>query len=285
MHWLTEINQETDEELLRQGEVYRTLANPILAVLSALWLIVLFAPELFDLSSTAETLTKIVDGLMWAIFVVDLLIRIALAPNDRLKWGLIGPLIVVLSVPVAIYTVNDRFSYILRTIFFTIVVLRALGTVRYFLRQRSILYLIVAEGVVIVIFGMLITAVERDAPGTTIHSLQDGLWWAVVTVATVGYGDTHPVTGEGRLVGVGLIVLGVAMFSILTASLAKLFVLRDETMIASRLQEIHEQLDTMQGGQRTRISARRTRIREGRRAQQDRRRRSRQQVGKEEAIR
>lgn len=60
-----------------------------------------------------------------------------------------------------------------------------------------------------------------------IHTLQDGLWLAFTTAATVGYGDTVPTTEAGRVFAVLVVLLGLAVLSLVTASLAALFVERD----------------------------------------------------------
>jgi voltage-gated potassium channel len=60
-----------------------------------------------------------------------------------------------------------------------------------------------------------------------IHSLQDGLWLAFTTAATVGYGDTVPQTDAGRAFAVLVVLLGLAVLSLVTASLAAVFVERD----------------------------------------------------------
>jgi voltage-gated potassium channel len=60
-----------------------------------------------------------------------------------------------------------------------------------------------------------------------IHTLQDGLWLAFTTAATVGYGDTVPRTEAGRVFAVLVVLLGLAVLSLVTASLAALFVERD----------------------------------------------------------
>lgn len=72
----------------------------------------------------------------------------------------------------------------------------------------------------IVIMGAAILDIERNAVGSNIHTPMDALWWGLVTITTIGYGDKFPVTTEGRLVAAVLIIFGVAMISTLTASFA-----------------------------------------------------------------
>ena len=65
---------------------------------------------------------------------------------------------------------------------------------------------------------------ERNAKGSNIHNYPDALWWAIVTVTTVGYGDRFPVTGGGRTVAVILMLLGIGLIGVLTATVASVFV-------------------------------------------------------------
>ena len=65
---------------------------------------------------------------------------------------------------------------------------------------------------------------EGAAAGSKIHTWADALWWAVVTLFTVGYGDMYPRAAPGRVAGVVLMISGIALFGWLTASLASLFV-------------------------------------------------------------
>lgn len=60
-------------------------------------------------------------------------------------------------------------------------------------------------------------AVERDAPGATIRTFGNAIWWSCVTIATVGYGDFAPVTPLGRLVAIALMVGGVAIIGTTSA--------------------------------------------------------------------
>ncbi|MDD3104080.1 MAG: ion channel [Candidatus Cloacimonetes bacterium] len=79
--------------------------------------------------------------------------------------------------------------------------------------------------VLLLISALLIWLLEsRGSTDSTIESFWDGIWWAVVTIATVGYGDKFPVTFLGRLVGMILIVIGFASLSVFTGLIASLFV-------------------------------------------------------------
>jgi voltage-gated potassium channel len=63
----------------------------------------------------------------------------------------------------------------------------------------------------------MIVPFEKDARFTRIHSWGDGLWWSVITVTGVGYGDVIPVTPAGRIIGATLSVIGVLGFSLIIA--------------------------------------------------------------------
>jgi voltage-gated potassium channel len=81
-------------------------------------------------------------------------------------------------------------------------------------------YVAGAASLLVLMGGATLYSVEVDAVDTNIKSPQDALWWAAVTVTTVGYGDKYPVTGQGRLVAVGLMITGIAVVGTVTASLA-----------------------------------------------------------------
>lgn len=65
---------------------------------------------------------------------------------------------------------------------------------------------------------------EHNKTGSSIHSVWDGIWWAVVTICTVGYGDKFPISSAGKVVALGLMISGIGLLSLVTATIASVFV-------------------------------------------------------------
>jgi voltage-gated potassium channel Kch len=91
-------------------------------------------------------------------------------------------------------------------------------------RAESALYVVVLLTIIVLeICGSLEYRFEHAAPHATIVSAGDSLWWGIVTITTVGYGDMYPVTTAGRIVGCVVLVVGVALFATFTGFLANAF--------------------------------------------------------------
>jgi voltage-gated potassium channel len=97
--------------------------------------------------------------------------------------------------------------------------------------------------------ALLVVGFERNSTGN-IKSIGDAIWWAIATVSTVGYGDFLPVTVEGRVVAVILMVMGVVFYSILTANLAAFFVETtsegEETATRKSFEELGQKLESIE---------------------------------------
>jgi voltage-gated potassium channel len=90
--------------------------------------------------------------------------------------------------------------------------------------RRIFPFLAVVTAGMALLAGFVVTLVdEKDFP-----TFADGAWWALVTLATVGYGDIVPTTAAGRIVGSLLIILGVTFLAFLTANVTSLFVVTDQ---------------------------------------------------------
>ena len=70
----------------------------------------------------------------------------------------------------------------------------------------------------------LVLLFEENARASNIHDYPDALWWAIVTVTTVGYGDRFPVSAGGRAVAVVLMLVGIGLIGVLTATVASVFI-------------------------------------------------------------
>lgn len=94
------------------------------------------------------------------------------------------------------------------------------------LRGRVVTYAVGGTCLLIFCGALAITDAERGAADATVVGFGDGLWWAITTLTTVGYGDTYPVTVTGRLVAAVLMVAGIALLGVVTATLASWLVER-----------------------------------------------------------
>jgi voltage-gated potassium channel len=130
-------------------------------------------------------------------------------------------------------------------------IVRQLGGPRVFreLRQElasGALYLVIFIGIAVLeICGLLELHFEEDAPGANITTAGDALWWGYVTATTVGYGDQYPVTTGGRLTGLIMLTVGVALFATFSGFLASTFLSPRRAKAASTpdVAELRELLD------------------------------------------
>ena len=108
-------------------------------------------------------------------------------------------------------------------------ILRAFRSTRHLVaflyrhRTRGLALTVVLTGFVLLIFSSIGVLVFEDEKESNIRTPFDAMWWAVSTMTTVGYGDKVPVTVEGKIVAMILMVTGVGLFGVLTGLFARLF--------------------------------------------------------------
>lgn len=186
----------------------------------------------------------------WVLFAVDSATRFTLA-QDRWRFfrtNVIDLAAVVLPMlrPLRLVRLLSLLSILNRT-----------ATQR--LHGRVVTYTVGAVSLLVIVGALAVTDAERGVPGANIDNLGDGFWWAAVTIATVGYGDRFPVSPIGRGVAVALMVGGIALLGVVTATIASWLVQRvtdateqQETatreqveLLAGELAEVRAQLATL----------------------------------------
>jgi voltage-gated potassium channel len=103
-------------------------------------------------------------------------------------------------------------------------VLFSIRLIRSVFRRGNLVRFLVAAGFMVLNGALLVYLVERHAPKSNIHTLGESLWWSIVTVTTVGYGDFFPVTTEGRITACVIMGIGILTLAVVTAQVASSFV-------------------------------------------------------------
>lgn len=183
---------------------------PLTAI--ALAFLAVYAWEVIaDLHGAERAGTELAMNAMWAVFIVDYLVRLALAPQ-RGRWFVRHLFdLAVVALPVL------RPLRLVRLIALIGVLHRGAGTA---LRGRITAYTAGGVTLLVVVSSLAVLDAERGEPGTPITTFGQAVWWSLVTITTIGYGDLAPVTAVGRCAAVLLMIGGVALAGVVTATLA-----------------------------------------------------------------
>ena len=193
----------------------------ILSVISIFNLVL----AVFIIDQSLQTVLLVMNGLFSAIFLGDFIFRLRTAPArgvyffKHFGWA---DLLASLPFPQLKILRIFRLIRVYR-------LMRELGPRsiwRTLIRDRagSALLILLLMGILVLQFGsLLMLYIEKDAPGANITTASDALWYTIVTISTVGYGDQYPVTDAGRAWGSVIIIIGVGIFGTFTGYLANLF--------------------------------------------------------------
>jgi voltage-gated potassium channel len=177
---------------------------------------------------------KVANWIVWAVFAVELaaVMVAAVSRRNALRAHWLDAAIVVLTIPLfGTVLAWVRLARLIRLTRLGLIVARTLQAERRVTSGDSLRVAAILTVAAVVVGG----AAEHTVSSGDFATYWDGIWWAVVTVTTVGYGDLYPKTVEGRLVGMVLMFVGISFLSLLTAAIASRFVRQERS-------EEHEQV-------------------------------------------
>lgn len=218
-----------------------TTWNLCISVLSLYILVILGIQALGICSPEVTRLIGWLDIGVCAILFVDVVLRWRAAPDQRAfwKWGWMD---LLACIPV----IEPLRALRLLRVFWVIRVFKALRSMQH------LATLVVGRraqdgataGILLIVMLLMTSALavlnfEQEAEGATIKEAGDAIWWAFITITTVGYGDFYPVTPGGRMVAIVLMVSGVGFFGVISGFLAA-------KMFGTEIKDEEEQLDRLE---------------------------------------
>jgi voltage-gated potassium channel len=189
-----------------------------MALLGVAWLVLAIMALNSDVNGSASTFVVGSLFALWVILLVEYLVRLVVTPDRRgyFKRRWVEPATVIVP-PLQSWRIvgMEKMCLLLRE-----------GELRVeaILRHHSLFRVLIAVAGTIFLGAWLVLLFEERAKGSNIHDYPDALWWAIVTVTTVGYGDRFPTTEGGRVVAVILMLVGIGLIGVLTATVASVFI-------------------------------------------------------------
>ena len=216
--------EENDDLLINEKNTLTSIN--VLAIILSIYVLSIFIIEtIFTLPSEIVKVLDFIDNIICVFFLFDFFIRFYKAENKLqfMKWGWID---LISSIP---SFEALRFGRLLRLIRL-IRVLRAFRSTKnivnhiYKKKSDGAFTTVAIIAILTLIFSSISILQFEDAPDSNIKTAEDALWWACSTISTVVYGDKFPVTTEGRIIGVVLMIVGGGLFGTMTGFFASWFV-------------------------------------------------------------
>ena len=213
----------------RYAAAERLLATPmrvlsLLIIPTLLLLLLLLLPMAWPtMPISTRSVLDATDSGMWLAFAAEYLILLVLAPSrGRYMRTHLVEFALVLLRPLR-FPRSARLLRLARVGRVLAGAAEAAKVSRSPLATSAAMYAPAAALLLVLAAAAIVRDAEGTAPGPNIKSYGDAVWWALTTVSTVGYGDRYPVITTGRAVAGGLMVVGVALLAIVTASMAAAF--------------------------------------------------------------
>lgn len=232
------------EPMGEKYDAYAQKTDGLMAALALIFLVVWSGRIIFfhSLPGGVRATMLTVQGVIWVIFLTDLIVRTVISKKSwRYLWT--HPIDVIAVLVPAARPLKVLTAFTQATAFAT-----AKG------RMKTMQAVVLSVVLLLWIGSVAVLAAEREVTDSAINTFGDALWWAFVTVTTVGYGDFSPVSVEGRVIAVLMMLVGIALIGVVTASVAAWFVAltsggedeEDEAREASRHDEVMARVNELE---------------------------------------
>jgi voltage-gated potassium channel len=219
-------NPTTNNKTATQPARKITTYDLVIGLLAIFSLIILIPLYFGNLSQSDKNVLLILEDSLCAVFLFDFFRSLRLASN---KWGYFlkggGWLDLLGSLPFSAFAI-----FRVARLFRIIRLLRKMtgGELRRILTrqiaQSTLLFTLVIALFLIFTISWIVLRAEQNAPGANIKTYHDAVWWAFVTITTVGYGDYFPVTTLGQSMAIILMFFGLGIIGVLSSFLASTFI-------------------------------------------------------------
>lgn len=223
----SEANERAMWEQLPSGRVRHRFELPVLVATLAFIPVIIIEND--AKSQTWLDVAWAANWAIWAVFAAELAFILVVAPRKgaalRAHW--IDATLVVVTAPPFGHFLSSlrllRLARVLRLFRFGLIATRAIQAQRRLTSGTVLRAIGLLTVMVIVVAGAAESLIDsKDFP-----TIWDGIWWSVVTVTTVGYGDAYPTTVDGRIVAMLVMLVGIGFLSVLTATIASSFIQTD----------------------------------------------------------
>lgn len=248
----TEASQSVDPRQARAQRIQDRFEWPV--VVAAMLTVPLVVIQESDLRAPWPDVAHALNWVTWIVFALETVVMLAVVP-DRRRWlrrHVIDVLVVIVTPPFAPAAWQSgrlfRLVRLLRLV--RIVALRRL------LSLEGMRYAAMVAFGTVIIGGVVFASVEEKQGITS----WDGIWWAVTTVTTVGYGEIPVQSTGGRVIGITIMFVGIGFVALLTAFIADRFISAEEVaeekddLILAELQAINARLERLEAGRESRAS-------------------------------
>ncbi len=199
-------------------------------------LVALFVVTVFPIPPEVSKILSWTDTFICILFIWDFFFNFLNAKSklSYLKWGWIDLLSSIPNIHILRWGRVARVVRILR-------ILRGVRSTKLILkfifanRAKGAFFSVAMISFLLVVFCSIAILNCETTPDSNIHTASDALWWAFVTITTVGYGDFYPVTSLGRIIAAVLMTAGVGLFGTFTAYIASFFLNQGEEKFSEEL--------------------------------------------------